>query len=83
MGASGGDMAMTADASRDLRLEFSPIPAESVTRLREILTDKVHIANPFDFHTHAWFDRPALRSMFCVAQRSGFDAVGFMIVVAE
>jgi acyl-CoA synthetase (NDP forming) len=79
MGASGGDMAMTADASRDLRLEFSPIPAESVTRLREILTDKVHIANPFDFHTHVWFDRPALRSMFSVVQRAGFDAVGFMV----
>ncbi|MDB6090607.1 MAG: acyl-CoA synthetase forming [Gammaproteobacteria bacterium] len=79
MGASGGDMAMTADASRDLGLEFPPIPDASATRLREILTDRVHLSNPFDFHTHAWFDRPALRSMFCVAQRSGFDAVGFMI----
>jgi acetyl-CoA synthetase len=79
LGASGGDMAMTADAARDLGLEFPAIPAESVGRLREILTDKVHIANPFDFHTHIWFDRPALRSMFCVVQRTGFDAVGFMI----
>jgi acyl-CoA synthetase (NDP forming) len=79
MGASGGDMAMTADASRDLRLEFSAIPEESVSQLREILTDKVHIANPFDFHTHVWFDRPALRSMFSVVQRAGFDAVGFMV----
>ncbi|HVW69648.1 MAG TPA: acetate--CoA ligase family protein [Steroidobacteraceae bacterium] len=79
MGASGGDMAMTADAARDLRLDFAPIPAESVGRLRDILTDKVHIANPFDFHTHIWFDRPALRSMFSVAHRSGYDAVGFML----
>lgn len=79
LGASGGDMAMTADAARDLRLEFSTIPDESVGRLREILTDKVHIANPFDFHTHIWFDRPALRAMFSVVQRAGFDAVGFMI----
>jgi acetate---CoA ligase (ADP-forming) len=79
MGASGGDMAMAADASRHLGLEFSPIPADSVNRLREILTDRVHIANPFDFHTHVWFDRPALRSMFSVVQRAGFDAVGFMV----
>ena len=79
LGASGGDMAMTADAARDLGLEFSAIPDESVGRLREILTDKVHIANPFDFHTHIWFDRPALRAMFSVVQRAGFDAVGFMI----
>ncbi len=79
MGASGGDMAMTADAARDLDVAFPTIPDEPVARLREILTDRVHIANPFDFHTHIWFDRPALRAMFSVVQRAGFDAVGFMI----
>jgi len=79
MGASGGDMAMTADAARDLALDFATIPDEPVLRLREILTDKVHIANPFDFHTHIWFDRPALRAMFSVVQRAGFDTVGFMV----
>src|SRR5580692_1072509 len=79
MGASGGDMAMTADAARDLEVTFPTIPADSVAQLRELLTDRVHIANPFDFHTHIWFDRPALRAMFSVVQRAGFDAVGFMI----
>jgi acyl-CoA synthetase (NDP forming) len=79
MGASGGDMAMTADAARDLDIAFPTIPDGSVARLRDILTDRVHIANPFDFHTHIWFDRPALRAMFSVVQRAGFDAVGFMI----
>jgi acyl-CoA synthetase (NDP forming) len=79
MGASGGDMAMTADAARDLEVTFPAIPDDSVARLREILTDRVHIANPFDFHTHIWFDRPALRAMFSEVQRAGFDAVGFMI----
>jgi acetyl-CoA synthetase len=79
MGASGGDMAMTADAARDLDITFPNIPDKSVTLLRHILTDRVHIANPFDFHTHIWFDRPALHAMFSVAQRAGFDAVGFMI----
>ncbi|HWW79272.1 MAG TPA: acetate--CoA ligase family protein [Steroidobacteraceae bacterium] len=79
MGASGGDMAMTADAARDLDITFPNIPDESVTLLHHILTDRVHIANPFDFHTHIWFDRPALRAMFSVVQRAGFDAVGFMI----
>ena len=79
MGASGGDMAMTADAARHLGLEFAPIPPASKERLREILTDKVHVANPFDFHTHTWFDRPKHRAMFEVALRSGYDAVGFML----
>lgn len=79
MGASGGDMAMTADVSRHLGLEFAPIPRASSERLREILGSRVHIANPFDFHTHLWFDRPGLRAVFGAAQDAGFDAVGFMV----
>ena len=79
MGASGGDMAMTADAARDLSLEFSPVPAGSATRLREILTDRVTIANPFDFHTHIWFDTQAMNAMFSTVHRAGYDATGFMI----
>jgi acetyl-CoA synthetase len=79
MGASGGDMAMTADAARHLSLDFAPMPPASESKLREILTDKVHIANPFDFHTHIWFNYPKQRAMFDVVLRSGYDAVGFML----
>jgi acetyl-CoA synthetase len=79
MGASGGDMAMTADASRDLGLSFPPFPPAAALQLRELLTDKVTIANPFDFHTHIWFDAPAMHSMFSTVHSSGFDATGFMI----
>jgi acetyl-CoA synthetase len=79
MGASGGDMAMTADASRDLGLTFPPFPPASAAQLQELLTDKVTIANPFDFHTHIWFDAPAMHSMFSTVHASGFDATGFMI----
>jgi acetyl-CoA synthetase len=79
MGASGGDMAMTADNARHLGLEFAPLPAASAASLGEILSGRVTIANPFDFQTYVWFDRPRMRAMFSVAQRSGFDAVGFMI----
>jgi acetate---CoA ligase (ADP-forming) len=79
MGASGGDMAMSADASRQLGLQFAPFPDAAATQLRDILGPRVTIANPFDFHTHIWFDRPALRSMFSVVQRAGFDALGLMV----
>jgi acyl-CoA synthetase (NDP forming) len=79
MGASGGDMAMTADNSRALGLDFAPLPAASAASLREILSERVAIANPFDFQTYIWFDLPRMRAMFSVAQRSGYDAVGFMI----
>ena len=79
MGASGGDMAMTADYSRQLGLEFPPLPAASAASLTEILTGRVPLANPLDFQTYVWFDRPRMRAMFAVAQRAGYDAVGFMI----
>ena len=79
MGASGGDMAMTADVSRSLSLEFAPIPSHQAAVLRELLTDRVTIANPFDMHTYLWFDPPALRKVFSEILHSGYDAVGFML----
>ena len=79
MGASGGDMAMTSDAARELGLDFAPIPPQAAATLREILSDRVTISNPFDFHTHVWFDYPRQRAMFGVALRAGFDAVAFLL----
>jgi acetyl-CoA synthetase len=79
MGASGGDMAMTADVSRALDLDFAAIPAESAATLRDLLTDRVTVANPFDIHTYLWFDPPALGRVFETALVAGYDAVGFML----
>ena len=79
MGASGGDMAMTADVSREMDLDFAPVPQTRVASLREVLTDRVTIANPFDIHTYLWFDPPALKRVFSEVLRSGYDAAGFML----
>ncbi len=79
MGASGGDMAMTADAARDLALEFPPFPTASAEQLSELLSERVTIANPFDFHTHVWFDRPRLNSLFSIVHQAGYDAIGLMV----
>jgi acyl-CoA synthetase (NDP forming) len=79
MGASGGDMAMTADVSRELDLDFAPLPPGRAASLREVLTDRVTIANPFDIHTYLWFDPPALKRVFTEVLHSGYDAAGFML----
>jgi acyl-CoA synthetase (NDP forming) len=79
MGASGGDMAMTADVSREMDLEFTPVAPQSSAVLREVLTDRVTIANPFDIHTYLWFDPPALKRVFSEVLHSGYDAAGFML----
>jgi len=79
MGASGGDMAMTSDVSRNLPLEFAPIPAAKAQTLSGILTERVTIANPLDIHTYLWFQPAELKKAFEVSLRSGYDAVGFML----
>jgi len=79
MGASGGDTAMAADAARNLSIEFPPFPAEATAQLRALLSERVHVSNPFDFHTHVWFDYPRQRAMFAIAQRAGFDLVAFLL----
>jgi acetyl-CoA synthetase len=79
MGASGGDMAMTADVSRSLDLDFAPIPKSQVANLADLLTDRVTVANPFDIHTYLWFDPPALQRVFTEVLNCGYDAAGFML----
>lgn len=79
IGASGGDMAMTADVARDLPLEFPPLPAASARTLDQLLGSRVAIANPFDMHTYLWFDPPAMRKVFATVLNSGYDAAGFML----
>jgi acyl-CoA synthetase (NDP forming) len=79
MGASGGDMAMTADVARELDLDFAPLPPGPAAALRELLTDRVTIANPFDIHTYLWFDPPALKRVFSEVLHAGYDAAGFML----
>jgi acyl-CoA synthetase (NDP forming) len=79
MGASGGDMAMTADVSRELDLDFAPVSQASAGRLRDVLTDRVTIANPFDIHTYLWFDPPALKRVFSEVLHGGYDIAGFML----
>ena len=79
MGASGGDMAMTADVSRDLDLDFPSVPPAAAAALGESLSDRVSIANPLDIHTYLWFDPPALQRVFSTVLHAGYDAVGFML----
>ena len=79
MGASGGDMAMTADVARNLSLEFPPFPEAVVGPLREAVGARVTIANPFDFHTYIWFNQPKLRELFAGVFNAHYDAVAFML----
>ena len=79
LGYSGGDMAMTADVSRDLGLTFPAFRPEQALRFRELLGDRVTIANPFDLHTYIWFDLARQREVYDYALSCGFDGVALML----
>jgi acetyl-CoA synthetase len=79
MGASGGDMAMTADLAEPLKLEFPPLPECTAAPLRALLGERVTIANPFDMHTYTWFDHSAMRSIFEHVLSADVDAVALML----
>ena len=79
MGCSGGDMAMTADLSESLALEFPAFDADTTVALRALLGDRVTIANPFDIHTYTWFDHATTRRIFDHVFSSDVDALAFML----
>jgi acetyl-CoA synthetase len=79
LGASGGDMAMVADNSRDLGLSFPPVPEATKPALRALLADRVTIANPFDVHTYLWLDPPAMQQVFAATLRAGYDFTAYML----
>ena len=79
MGYSGGDMAMTADVSRDLGLTFPAFRPEQAQHFHQLLGDRVTIANPFDLHTYIWFDLVRQREVYEYAMSCGFDAVVLML----
>ena len=79
MGYSGGDMAMTADVSRDLGLSFPGFDEPHKQQFRRLLGERVTIANPFDLHTYIWFDLPRQREVYDLAMGCGFDVVALML----
>jgi len=72
-------MAMTADVSRDLGLNYAPFQPEQAQRFRELLGERVTVANPFDLHTYIWFDLARQREVYDCAMACGFDAVALML----
>ena len=78
-GPSGGDMAMISDISRNVSLAFPPFGEVATARLREVLGERVTIANPFDVHTYTWFDQKRLRETFDAVLHAGYDVAAYML----
>ena len=71
---SGGEASLVADLAQPRGLDMPAIPPAAQARLRAVLGDKVHVANPLDYHTYIWGDLAAQTECFSGLMDCGFDA---------
>jgi acetyl-CoA synthetase len=71
---SGGEASLVADLAQPRGLDMPAIPPAADARLRAVLGDKVHVANPLDYHTYIWGDLDAQTECFSGLMDCGFDA---------
>jgi acyl-CoA synthetase (NDP forming) len=62
--ASGGDMAMIADAGEQLGLEFPPLSDAQYETIRALLPDFATVSNPLDYTLGGW-GRPEVQRIMC------------------
>ncbi len=76
---SGGEASMIADQAQRLDLEMPAFSDAASDKLHAVLGDRVHIANPLDYHTYIWGDYDAMRDCFVAVLQEGFDCTIFVI----
>lgn len=64
LSCSGGEAALMADSCEPLALEFSPFSEAQYTQLKATLGERVHVANPLDYHTYIWGDVATMSRCF-------------------
>ena len=78
LSCSGGEAGLVADLAARYGLDF-PAPTDAQrTRLSDILSPIVTIANPLDYHTFIWGDGPRTTDVFTTMLK-GYDAGIFII----
>ncbi len=64
MSCSGGEACLMADIASVSRVQFPPLTAMQIDKLRAALGPMVHLANPLDYHTYLWGQQDELRRVF-------------------
>jgi acetyl-CoA synthetase len=70
---------MIADQSERLGLRMPPFSVLANEKLHSILGNKVHVANPLDYHTYIWGDYDAMRNCFLAVLNEDYDCTIFVI----
>lgn len=61
---SGGEATLVADLAERHGLELPQFPASTEARLRQLLGERVAVANPLDYNAYIWGDLPAQTTCF-------------------
>ncbi|MDA0706235.1 MAG: acetate--CoA ligase family protein [Proteobacteria bacterium] len=72
MSCSGGEASLVADCADRLNVSMPALSASSTAQLRELLSPKVHVANPLDYHLYIWGNYEQLNACFAKFLRNGF-----------
>jgi acyl-CoA synthetase (NDP forming) len=70
---SGGEASLAADLAEPRGLQLPPLPETARAPLQALLGDRVHVANPLDYHTYIWGDLAALTQCFAALMTCRFD----------
>lgn len=70
---SGGEAALLADLAEAAGLQMPALPPQPQARLQALLGDKVHVANPLDYHTYIWGNKTAQTGCFAAMMDCRFD----------
>ncbi|MEO4000541.1 acetate--CoA ligase family protein [Mesorhizobium sp. CAU 1732] len=73
MSCSGGEASVMADAAEGRRVHFPALDDAHRATVKATLGPLVAIANPLDYHTFIWNDRPAMTATFSAMVSGGFD----------
>jgi acyl-CoA synthetase (NDP forming) len=73
MSCSGGEASIMADAVLGTDLAYPSLTESHARRVKDTLGPLVAIANPLDYHTFIWNDRPAMTATFSAFVSGGFD----------
>jgi acetate---CoA ligase (ADP-forming) len=78
LSCSGGEAGLVADLAAPFGIDFPPVPEATQKRLHAVLGDIPTIANPLDYHTFIWGDRPKTTEVFS-AMLTAYDAGLYLI----
>lgn len=76
---SGGEASLMADLSEGLAMQYPDLSEQQQTQLREVLGDRVDLANPLDYHTYIWGDVPTMTACFTAVMQGSYALNVFVL----